>query len=114
MANAMLGLSFRVELIAQSWRVFGSKGITQRKNPSRLSCPLKVFIDTSRLRAFAADHSTFRRDAKPKARFCQDSVITGSRAHNRHNYFKSDSRKEIFVTLERPKTEKVEKHPRNL
>ena len=37
-----------------------------------------------------------------------------SRPHNRHNYFKSDSRKGIFVALERPKTEMVEKHPRNL
>ena len=34
--------------------------------------------------------------------------------HNRHNYFKSDSRKGICVALEWPKTEMVEKHPRNL
>ena len=34
--------------------------------------------------------------------------------HNRHNYFKSDSRKETFVALEQPKTEMVEKHPHNL
>jgi len=40
-----------------------------------------------------------------KIRFCPQ---------NRHNYFKSESRKEIFVALERPKTEMVEKHSHNL
>jgi len=37
-------------------------------------------------------------------------AMAGSATH----YFKSNSRKGIFVALERPKTEMVEKHPRNL
>ena len=41
---------------------------------------------------------------KSNSKFAQ---YTGVRPHNRHNYFKSDSREGIFVALERPKTETV-------